>query len=49
MQEECEEYDTRINYYDKFWKMYLMNEVCIVRIDEMKKYISDQSDEIAKV
>ena len=33
MPEDSKNYDSKINYYDKFWKLFLLNEMTKYKLD----------------
>ena len=46
MNEECDEYDSKIDYYDMFWKMYLMNEIKRKKVDMFQAEIEKLKNDI---
>lgn len=45
----CEEYDPSVNYYDKFWKTFLINEITNQRVEELKTYLNEYNKKINEV
>lgn len=39
LSENCDAYDPSIDYYEKFWKGFLLNELCYSRLHEARQQL----------
>jgi hypothetical protein len=44
--DKCEDYESGTNYYDKFWKTFLINEISHSRIEDLEHYLECYEDKI---
>lgn len=47
--EECQPYDPSINYYDKFWKRFMLNEIGKQNIENLKEQMGHFSRKLVKI
>lgn len=49
LKEDCQPYDSAANYYEKFWKLFLLNELCYAKVQATNSQLNTLEEKIAEV